>query len=117
MGFGAGWGAGWGAGFPAPSTFFLALLSCRSSHESPTSNWAGFCDPRVDMLASQAEAAQVTDPSAARRKWALADRMASDQAPYVPVYDDSSAGFVSARVGNYQDSPGYGPLLDQMWVR
>ena len=42
-----GFGGGWGADFPAPSTFFLPLLSCRSSHESPTSNWAEFCDPRV----------------------------------------------------------------------
>jgi hypothetical protein len=27
------------------------------------------------------------------------------------------AGFVSSRAGNYQASPMYGPLLDQMWVR
>jgi hypothetical protein len=25
--------------------------------------------------------------------------------------------FVSARAGNYQESPVYGPLLDQIWVR
>jgi len=25
--------------------------------------------------------------------------------------------FVSARVGTYQESPVYGPLLDQIWVR
>ena len=112
-----GFGGGWGADFPAPSTFFLPLLSCRSSHESPTSNWAEFCDPRVDKLASEAEAAQPTDPAAARRLWAQADRIVTNQAPYVPVYDQASAAFVSARVGNYQDSPGYGPLLDQMWVR
>ena len=112
-----GFGAGWGADFPAPSTFFLPLLSCRSSHESPTSNWAEFCDPRVDQLTSEAQAAQVTDPATARRMWAQADRIATNQAPYVPVYDQASAAFVSPRVGNYQDSPGYGPLLDQTWVR
>ena len=44
--------------------------------------------------------------------------MVTDQAPWVPVFDESfSTGFVSARIGNYQDSPFYGPLLDQMWVR
>lgn len=112
-----GFGAGWGADFPAPSTFFLTLLSCHSSHEFGTGNWAEFCDPRVDKLVSEAEAAQPTDPAAARRMWAQADRIVTNQAPYVPVYDDSSAAFVSARVGNYQDSPEYGPLLDQMWVR
>ena len=46
-----------------------------------------------------------------------ADRMVTDQAPYVPVFNETSAGFVSSRVGNYQESPEYGPLLDQMWVR
>ena len=30
---------------------------------------------------------------------------------------EESAGFVSSRVGNYQASPVYGPLVDQMWVR
>jgi hypothetical protein len=28
-----------------------------------------------------------------------------------------TAGFVSSRAGDYQESPVYGPLLDQMWVR
>jgi len=113
-----GFGAGWVMDFPAPSTFFLPLLSCHSSYQSATSNWAEFCDPHVDKLASQAQAAQLTDPAAARRLWAQADRIVTDQAPYVPVYNDaSSAAFVSSRVRNYQESPEYGPLLDQMWVR
>ena len=114
-----GWGGGWNADFPAPSTFFLPLLSCRSFYQSPTqtSNWAGFCDPRVDQLASKAQAAQLTDPAAARKLWAQVDRAVTNQAPLVPVYNETSAAFVSARAGNYQSSPAYGPLLDQMWVR
>jgi len=28
-----------------------------------------------------------------------------------------TAGFVSSRAGDYQESPVYGPLLDQIWVR
>jgi peptide/nickel transport system substrate-binding protein len=112
-----GYGGGWSADFLAPSTFFLPLLSCHSSYQSATSNWAEFCDPHADKLASEAQAAQLTDPAAARRLWAQADRIVTDQAPYVPVYNDASAGFVSSRVGNYQESPEYGPLLDQMWVR
>ncbi len=71
----------------------------------------------VDKLAAEAQAAQSTDPAAARRLWAQADRIVTDQAPYVPVFNETSAGFVSSRVGNYQESPEYGPLLDQMWVR
>ena len=112
--------SGWLADFPAASDFFLPVLTCHSFYDDPTNtnNQAGFCDPQVDKLASQAQAAQVTDPAYARRLWAQVDRIVTSQAPWAPVYDESySAGFVSARVGNYQDSPFYGPLVDQMWVR
>ena len=109
----------WGADFPAAGTFFLPLLSCRSYDENPTDtfNLAEYCDPRVDELASKAQAAQLTDPAAARRLWAQVDRIVTDQAPWVPILNESPAGFVSSRVGNYQQSPGYADLLDQMWVR
>ena len=112
-----GIGNGWGPDFPAPSSYFGPLLSCWSADKPGTINWAGFCDPHVDALARQAEAAQLTDPAAARRLWAQADRIVTDQAPYVPLHTIGEAGFVSSRVGNYQQSPVYGPLLDQMWVR
>jgi YVTN family beta-propeller protein len=108
---------GWGADFPAPSTFFGPVLSCQSADEPGTQNLARFCDPQVDALVSQALAAQLTDPAAARRLWAQADRIVTDQAPYVPVSNRSFAGFVSSRLGNYQESPVYGLLVDQMWVR
>jgi peptide/nickel transport system substrate-binding protein len=68
-------------------------------------------------LARQAQAVQLTDPAAARRLWAQADHIVTDQAPYVPVLNVGTAGFVSSRAGNYQESPVYGPLVDQMWVR
>ena len=110
-------GAGWGADFPSPSTFFRPLLSCQSADEPVTNNWARFCDRHVDTLTSQAQAAQLTDPAEARRLWAQADRIVTDQAPYVPIDNGGTAGFVSSRAGNYQASPVYGPLLDQMWVR
>jgi ABC-type transport system substrate-binding protein len=108
---------GWGADFPAPSTFFGPLLSCQSADQPGTQNLARFCDPHVDALASQAQAAQLTDPAAARRLWAQADRIVTDQAPYVPVLNGGTPGFVSSRLGNYQESPVYGLLVDQMWVR
>jgi len=110
-------GAGWGADFPSPSTFFGPLLSCQSADEPGTQNLARFCDPHVDALARQAQAVQLTDPAAARRLWAQADHIVTDQAPYVPVLNVGTAGFVSSRAGNYQESPVYGSLVDQMWVR
>jgi peptide/nickel transport system substrate-binding protein len=104
---------GWAADIPKASDFFLPVLTCRSYY-----NLAGFCDPHVDQLASEAQAAQQTDPAAARKLWASIDRIVTDQAPWVPVYNESPTVFVSARVGNYQESPYYaGPLLDQIWIR
>ncbi|HUK72459.1 MAG TPA: hypothetical protein VLW50_27450 [Streptosporangiaceae bacterium] len=126
----AGAPAPWIADFPAASDFFLPDLSCRSFRIDPTNtnNQAGFCDPQVDKLADKAQAAQLTDPAYARKLWAQVDRIVTNQAPsdlgnyvsadtWAPVDNSSSAGFVSARVGNYQESPFYGPLVDQMWVR
>jgi ABC-type transport system substrate-binding protein len=109
----------WGADFPTASDFFLPVLSCRSFYQDPTNtqNYAGFCDPRADQMASHAQAAQITDPATARRLWAHVDRTVTDQAPWVPILSQGSTTFVSARTGNYQESPIYGPLLDQMWVR
>ena len=110
-------GTGWGADYPAPWGFFGPILSCQSANWPGTSNLAHFCDPHVDALARQAQAAQATDPAAARKLWAQADRIVTDQAPYVPVSNAPPAGFVSSRVGNYQISPVYGLLPGQMWVR
>jgi peptide/nickel transport system substrate-binding protein len=75
-----GFGIGFGADFPAPSTFIDPLLSCHMA-DMHDSNSAEFCDPRVDALASQARAAQPSDPAAARRLWAQVDRIVTDQAP------------------------------------
>ena len=111
---------GWGVDIPTTSDFFLQILTCRSIYQDPagTFNLAGFCDPQVDRLASQAQATQQTDPAGARKLWAKLDRTVTDQAPLVPVLNTSFTVFVSARVGNYQESPSYGgPLLDQIWVR
>jgi ABC-type transport system substrate-binding protein len=111
---------GWLSDIPAPSDYFLPVLTCRSFYQDPasTDNLAEFCDPRADELVRSAQAAQQTDPAAARRLWAQVDHVVTDQAPWVPVFNRSETWFVSARVGNYQDSPYYtGPLLDQMWVR
>jgi ABC-type transport system substrate-binding protein len=107
---------GWGADFPAAGGFFLSVLSCRSFHDT-SSNLAQYCDPRADKLASKAQAEELTDPAAARTLWAQVDRTLTNQAPWVPVIDESPVGFVSSRVGNYQMAPGYTDLVDQMWVR
>jgi YVTN family beta-propeller protein len=112
--------AGWVSDIPSSADFFLPVLTCQSFYQDPTStnNYAGFCDPHADRLVNEARAAQQTDPAAARRLWAQADHVVTDQAPWVPTFNQSLAWFVSARIHNCQESPYYaGPLLDQMWVR
>jgi len=113
--------AGWAAEIPAASDFFLPTLTCRSFYQNPalTTNMARFCDHHVDQLVSEAQAAQQTDPAAARKLWASIDRLVTDQAPWVPLYNESPVvTFTSARIGNYQESTWYeGPLLDQIWVQ
>jgi ABC-type transport system substrate-binding protein len=112
---------GWAADIPAASDFFLQTLTCRSFDRKSafTANIAQFCDPHVDQLVGQAQAVQQTDPAAARKLWASIDRLITDQAPWVPLYNESPVVFfASARVGNYQESTWYqGPLLDQIWVQ
>ncbi|MGN6173776.1 MAG: ABC transporter substrate-binding protein, partial [Streptosporangiaceae bacterium] len=114
-----GWFGIWGPDFPSPSTFFLPLLTCHSFYSDPAStlNWSGFCDPHLDKLARHAQAVQLTDPARARTLWAQVDRMVTDQAPWAPFVNTGPSVFVSARVRNYQQSPVYGPLLDQIWIR
>jgi len=106
--------ANFGSDFPSPSTFFVSALSCLSASYN---NYAQYCSPGVDKLASQAQAAEPADPAAARMLWARVDRAVTDQAPWAPVFNSSWTVFVSARAGNCQVSTSYGPLLDQMWVR
>ena len=78
--------------------------------------FTNYCNPAFDALAAEAKSLQTTDPAAANEKWAQADRMIVDDAPWAPLFNEGS-DFVSERVGNYQFHLYYGALLDQMWVQ
>ena len=112
-----GWG--WGADYPAPSTFFSTLLTCKSfAPNSPSNdNQSEFCDPAVDRDVRRALALQVTDAGAAGSLWAKIDREVMREAPWVPLFNSGRLNVVSSRVGNYQFNPVWFALLDQMWVR
>jgi len=86
-------------------------------HPASTFNYAEYCDHDVDKLTAKAQEAQPTDPAAAHKLWTQVDRTITDQAPWVPVFNQKEAVFVSSRVANYQASPGYGTLLDQIRIR
>jgi hypothetical protein len=65
----------------------------------------------------RAERLQLTNPAAAVKEWARADRLATDAAPWLFLDNPRGADFLSTRTGGYQRNPEYGVLLDQLFVR
>jgi ABC-type transport system substrate-binding protein len=45
------------------------------------------------------------------------DRAIVDQAPLIPPVMPEAVDVVSSQVGNYQNNPSWGFLLDQAWVK
>jgi len=109
----------WIADYPNPSDFINRQFRCDAFQPaSPANvNVSGFCDATTDALISKAEALVTTDSQAANRLWAQVDRRIVNQAAYAPEYVPRAIDFVSRRVGNYQFSPQWGILVDQLWVR
>jgi ABC-type transport system substrate-binding protein len=109
----------WATDVPSPSNSF-AGLSCQDfvpANAAANTNPGAYCNPQVDKLATQALAAQTTDPTTSRRLWAQVDRMFTDDAAVVATVNGKIENFVSTRVGNFQSNPQLGPLFDQMWVQ
>ena len=107
----------WIGDLPTASQFITDQFSCAAWHP-PTrlNNHAEFCDPTIDRWATRAAGKQLTDPVAANRLWALADRRLTDLAPSIPTITETATDLVSRRVGNYQYIPTIGALLDQLWL-
>jgi peptide/nickel transport system substrate-binding protein len=106
--------------YPSPSEFLEYFLSCANYHpDDParTTNGGGFCNATFDRLVRQAETLQLTDPAAAQSIWASADRLAVDQAAWVPLANTGDAELVSRRAGHFTlDADGL-TQIDQLWVR
>jgi peptide/nickel transport system substrate-binding protein len=112
--------ATWVADYPSASDFFDLFFQCSAFHlADPAGTRSGsfFCHPGIDRQMNQADQLQVSDLPAAAPVWAKVDREITDLAPWVPFASMRIADFTSARVGNYQDNPIWGILLDQLWVR
>jgi YVTN family beta-propeller protein len=109
----------WGADFPAPSTFYLPMLSCNSYQPMTTSNdnYSEYCSEYADELVAQARALQVVDPAGARRLWAQVDRTVTNEAPCVSIMTLRNSALVSTRLRNFQANPVLGPLFDQVWIQ
>ena len=92
--------------------YITTFFSCRAF-----SNFSEFCDRRIDAQIQRALALQTTDPYLANQLWARIDREIVDDAPAIPLYTLKEIDIVSRRVGNYQDNPQWGVILDLLWVR
>jgi YVTN family beta-propeller protein len=105
------------ADVPSPSEWLTVQLSC-AEWQPPTAtvNHAEFCDRTLDQTAGAAAQLQTTDPVAADRLWAKADREATNRAPRLTMVSFSGIDTVSPRVGDYQYVPTFGALLDRLWV-
>ena len=83
------------------STYFLSCANYHPDDPARTTNGGGFCNARFDRLVRQAETLQLTNPAAAQDIWARADRLAVDQAAWVPLANTgvpncSPAGLVTS---------------------
>jgi YVTN family beta-propeller protein len=101
---------GWVTDYPSAGNFVTSLLS----YLEPATS---FSDPAIKRQISRAQKLQQTDQTAANAVWARIDRMITDQAPVVPMYNVRGVALVSERVGNFQYHPFWFTLLDQLWVR
>lgn len=96
----------------------LGYLTCDSFSPNDGNNpdASEFCDPSIDHRIAEARADQGSDPAAAIAIWTSVDRAVVDEAPIIPLVIPQAVDLVSARVGNYQNNPAWGMLLDQVWV-
>jgi peptide/nickel transport system substrate-binding protein len=104
---------GWSADGGAPATY-AATFVCAPGR-SGSVNLSHFCDQRIQAQIAGAVAAR--DRADADARWRVVFRSLDDAAPVLPLVNTRTLTLVSKRVGNYQDHPLWGPMLDQISVR
>jgi peptide/nickel transport system substrate-binding protein len=101
----------WKADYPSVTGFLPPRFSCAQNNASE------FCDHAVDRLFTAAETAQAQNPGAAPALWQKAERAVLEQAPIVPRDNPENVAFVAKGIGNFQNHPESGVLLDQLWLK
>ncbi|MEO8423954.1 MAG: hypothetical protein ABI595_08575 [Actinomycetota bacterium] len=101
----------------SPSEFIVDPFSCPGPGVDSVLNLSRFCDRSIDDAIDRALSLQETDQYAANRAWEALDHRLVDLAPLIPFATPGAPIVVSERVGNYQQNPLLGVLLDQLWVR
>ncbi len=101
---------GWIADY-ASAANFMSLFECGASQ-----GLSRLCEPRVDAAIKRATAAQISRPEQASELWAEVDHLVVDLGAQVDFINAAAVDFLSERAGNYQHSPQWGLLIDQLWV-
>jgi peptide/nickel transport system substrate-binding protein len=109
----------WYQDYPTASDFLYILFGCESFHPGSDSsiNIAGFCNKKINAQMHKALKLAVTSEDAANALWSKIDRMVTDQAPMVTLFNPKHIDFVSKRVGNFTFSKQFYWLVDQSWVK
>jgi ABC-type oligopeptide transport system substrate-binding subunit len=107
--------ANWAADYITASNFFGPLIEC--SDIATGFNMGGFCSHSLGASIARALSNENVRPGIAAQQWAAIDREVADRAVVVPIFNELGWDFVARRVGNYQNNPQLGMLVDQLWVR
>ena len=109
----------WYQDYPAASDFLHILFGCETFHPGSDSsiNIAGFCDKKIEAVMHKALKLGNENPAAADALWTKVDRMVTDQAPMVTLFNPKHLDFVSKRVGNFIFSKQYYWVVDQSWIQ
>lgn len=105
----------WSADYITASNFFGPLIEC--SDIATGFNMGGFCSHSLDASIASALSNENVRPGIAAQQWAAIDHKVADDVVVVPISNELGWDFVARRVGNYQNNPQLGMLVDQLWVR
>ena len=92
-------GMAWIADYPDPSNFYWPILSCAAATPGGW-NWAWYCNEELDAQAAAADAMVRPDQADARAQaWADVYAALMEDAPWVPVFNETRYTVHSARLG------------------
>ncbi len=95
-------GMGWVADFPDPSNFYGPILGCSGAADGGW-NWSKYCNEAIDAEATKADS--FTDPATPERlaMWSDIYTKIMDDAPWVPVFNETRYIMKSGRLGGADD--------------
>ena len=107
----------WAADYPAAAAFFRAGVPRVPAWQPDEREHLGVLRPDDGRVGRARGGAGADGSAAGRRGVGAGDRSAIALAPVAPMYVQRGIDLVSRRAGNYEFSPQWGVLVDQLWVR